>query len=50
MDNVMFVKEISFLSYLYAFILTFVFSLVVNFMMYFKMKKISMVESLKSIE
>ncbi len=50
MDNVMFVKEISFLSYLYAFVLTFAFSMIVNFMMYFKMKKISMVESLKSIE
>ena len=50
MDNVMFVKEVSFLSYLYAFLLTIVFSLFVNFLMYFKMKKISMVESLKSIE
>lgn len=50
MDNVMFVKEVSFLSYLYAFILTLAFSMIVNFMMYFKMKKISMVESLKSIE
>ena len=50
MDNVMFVKEIPFLSYFYAFVLTFAFSMIVNFMMYFKMKKISMVESLKSIE
>ena len=50
MDNVMFPKEVSWLSYLIAFIMTIVFSMIVNFMMYFKMNKISMVESLKSIE
>ncbi len=50
MDNVMFPKVISPLSYLFGFILTFVFSMLVNFIMYFKMNKISMVESLKSIE
>lgn len=50
MDNVMFPKEVSFWSYIIAFAMTIVFSLIVNFMMYFKMRKISMVESLKSIE
>ena len=50
MDNVMFPKEVSFMSYLIAFVMTFVFSMIVNFMMYFKMNRISMVESLKSIE
>ena len=50
MDNVMFVQDVSFLSYVLAFILTLLFSFLVNFIMYFKMKKISMVESLKSIE
>lgn len=50
MDNVMFPKVISPLSYLFGFVLTFVFSMLVNFIMYFKMNKISMVESLKSIE
>ena len=46
----MFVQDVSFLSYVLAFILTLLFSFLVNFIMYFKMKKISMVESLKSIE
>lgn len=50
MDNVMFPKVISFWSYANSFVLTFVFALFVNFIMYFKMNKISMVESLKSIE
>ncbi len=50
MDMVMFPKEIAPLSYVYGFLLTFAFSMLVNFIMYFKMNKISMVESLKSIE
>ena len=50
MDNVMFPKGVYFTSYLFGFLLTIAFSLIVNFMMYFKMNKISMVESLKSIE
>ena len=50
MNNVMFPKIISPLSYLWGFLLTLVFSMLVNFIMYFKMNKISMVESLKSIE
>ena len=50
MDNVMFPKLVSFQSYLIGFLLTLIFSLLVNFMMYFKMNRISMVESLKSVE
>ncbi len=50
MDNVMFPKLISFWSYFIGFVLTLAFSMLVNFMMYFKMNKISMVESLKSVE
>ena len=50
MDNVMFPKLLSPMSYLYGFVLTIIFSMLVNFIMYFKMNKISMVESLKSIE
>lgn len=50
MDNVMFPKVITPLTYFLGFLLTFVFSMLVNFIMYFKMKKISMVESLKSID
>ena len=36
--------------FVYAFLLTVVFSLFVNGVMYFKLKKINMVESLKSVE
>ena len=50
MNNVMFPKIISPLSYLWGFLLTLAFSMLVNFIMYFKMDQISMVESLKSIE
>lgn len=50
MDNVMFPKGVGVLAYILGFVLTIVFSMLVNFIMYFKMKKISMVESLKSIE
>ncbi len=49
-DEVMFGREIHGISYVYAFAMTFVFSLLVNFIMTFVLKKISMVESLKSIE
>ena len=50
MNNVMFPKLIGPLSYVWGFLLTLAFSTLVNFIMYFKMNKISMVESLKSIE
>lgn len=49
-DIVMFGRDIMPQSFLYALGLTFLFALIVNFLMYFKMKKIDMVESLKSIE
>ena len=50
MDMVMFPQQVNFISYFNGFALTIAFSLLVNFIMYFKMNKISMVESLKSIE
>ena len=50
MNNVMFPHIVRPMSYVWGFVLTFVFSMLVNFIMYFKMNKISMVESLKSIE
>ncbi len=50
MDMVMFPQQVKLISYIIAFLLTLAFSLLVNFVMYFKMKRISMVESLKSIE
>lgn len=49
-ENVMFGRSINFLSFVWAILLTGVFSLMVNFLMHFKMKKIDMIESLKSIE
>lgn len=49
-DSVMFGRNINMISFVYAFLLTVVFSLFVNGVMYFKLKKINMVESLKSVE
>ncbi len=49
-DSVMFGRNINTISFVYAFLLTVVFSLFVNVVMYFKLKKINMVESLKSVE
>lgn len=50
MDDIMFGRSINILSYLLSIVLTSFFAFVVNFVMYFKMKKIDMVESLKSVE
>ena len=49
-DSVMFGRNIDPSSFLYAFLLTVAFSIFVNGVMYFKLKKINMVESLKSVE
>ncbi len=49
-DIIMFGRNIDFSSYVYSILLTFMFSALVNFAMYFKLKKINMVESLKSVE
>lgn len=49
-DTVMFGRNIDISSFIYSFLLTIVFSMVVNGAMYFKLKKIDMVESLKSVE
>ncbi|PKK39793.1 hypothetical protein ABB02_00846 [Clostridiaceae bacterium JG1575] len=49
-DNMMFGKYIHWPSYLYAVLLTFAFSILVNFIMHFVLKRINMVESLKSLE
>lgn len=49
-DTVMFGRVISPQSYLLSAVLTMVFAALVNGLMYFKLKAISMVESLKSIE
>lgn len=49
-DNVMFTRIIESVSFIYSALLTVAFSLFVNLVMYFKLKKINMVESLKSVE
>ena len=49
-DAAMFGREIYVVSYVIAALYTIGFSVFVNWMMYFKLKKINMVESLKSVE
>ena len=49
-DNIMFGRDIHISSFVLSSVMTFVFSLIVNFIMYFRIKAINMVESLKSIE
>ncbi len=49
-DSAMFGRNINLPSYLYSLALTVLFSLMINGVMYFKLKRIDMVESLKSIE
>lgn len=49
-DGVSFQIKIAPVSYLFSIVLTFLFALMVNGFMYFKLQKIDMAESLKSIE
>jgi putative ABC transport system permease protein len=49
-DAAMFGRDIKPQSFLYSLLFTVAFSLIINGIMYFKLKKIDMVESLKSIE
>lgn len=49
-DIVMFERTILLPSYIYSFVLTMVFALIVDWVMHFRLKSISMVESLKSTE
>lgn len=46
----MFGRNINFASYIYSLLFTIGFSMIVNLVMYFKLRKIDMVESLKSVE
>lgn len=50
MDSVMFGNAIKPISFFIAFLLTILFSILVNFFMYGKLRRIPMVESLKSVE
>lgn len=49
-DYVMFGRNINLQSYIYSGLLTIIFSGLVNLVMYFKLKKIDMVESMKSVD
>ncbi|MEG0025992.1 MAG: FtsX-like permease family protein [Bacilli bacterium] len=50
LDMIMFDPTITFKSYIYAVIITIFFTFLVNIMVYFGLKKIDMIESLKSVE
>lgn len=50
MEDVIFPKRIEWYSYIFAVVITIAFGLIVNAVMYGKLKKIPMVESLKSVE
>lgn len=50
MENMMFGRNIDLISFIYAAALTITFSIIVNLVMYFKLKTIEMVESLKSVD
>ena len=49
-DMLRFVKIVEPLSYLYSALITIAFTIIVNIITYFALKKIDMIESLKSIE
>lgn len=49
-DMTMFGRDIFLPSYIYSILLTLLFSMIVNGAMYFQLKKINMVESMKSVE
>ena len=49
-EEAMFGRQSHWQSYLYSFLFTVAFSLFVNWVMFYKLKKIDMVESLKSVE
>lgn len=50
LDLMMFSREINTISFVYAIVITVVFSIIVEIATYFSLKKINMIESLKSIE
>ena len=50
LDFIMFGREIKVISFILSALLTFVFATLVNLCMYYKLKKIKMVESLKSVD
>lgn len=49
-EIIMFGREIMGMSYIYSIVLTIIFAILVNTTMYYKLKQIDMIESLKSVE
>ena len=49
-EIIMFGREIMGMSYIYSIVLTIIFAVVVNATMYYKLRQIDMIESLKSVE
>lgn len=49
-DKLRFINQVNFNSYIYSALITIIFSLIVNFIIHFTLKKIDMIESLKSVE
>ncbi len=50
MEFIMFQRNINGISYVYAFIITMIFSIIISIFTHFKLKKINMIEALKSVE
>ena len=49
-DYIMFVRHINVLSYIYAILIASIFTIIVNIITHFNLKKINMIESLKNVE
>lgn len=49
-DDIIFLKQIAPLSYLYAFVITILLSAIIQIFTYFKLKRVDMISSLKSVE
>ena len=49
-ENLLFVRQVNFMSYVYSSIITVSFTIIVNIVTHFSLKKIHMIESLKGVE
>ena len=49
-ENTRFIRNITMMSYLYSGVISLIFTFIVNFVTHFSLKKIDMIESLKSVE
>lgn len=49
-DDMMFLKKVNALSFVFSSMLTLIFALIMQLVTYFKLKKVDMIESLKSVE